>query len=241
MMPSISTGSAVAGSVELRYLLYCYLISSCVVEGPDLYSSYRLGDVKTAFQSFGEDTVVDSVMELATEKLVVLTSQGVLIGKVVQRKKLLFSQKDESVKTYQARLFDKLEAYVEGAVRVAYARRAQNDALGLFAKPVVEWVVTDFCRLYEVSYEAVFEEQLRDLTHKERGQIGYLVKHYEKSTIQKMIIHFVLDCERYTKAAPSLGLLLYHKDTLKLAVESKSKAEISRKSMRRSTTKDEDF
>lgn len=240
-MASISTGSAVAGSVELRYLLYCYLISSCVEDAADLLSSYRLRDVKTAFSAFGEDSVADALMELATEKLVVMLPKGVLVGKVVQRKKLLFSQKDESVQTYQARLLSKLESYVEAAVRVAYARRAQNDALALFGKPVVEWVVTDFCRLYEISYEAVFEEQLRDLTHKERGQIGYLLKHYEKSTIQKMIIHFVLDCERYTKAAPSLGLLLYHKDTLKLAVESKSKSEISRKSMRRSTTKDEDF
>lgn len=240
-MPSISTGSAVAGSVELRYMLYCYLVSSCFVEGADLISSYRLGDVKNAFTAFGEDAVVDAVMLLADEKLVLLLPQGVLVGKVVQRKKVLFSQKDESTKTYQVRLLGKLEDYVEGAVRVAYARRAQNDALALFAKALVEWTIVDFCRLYEVSYEAVFEEQLRDLTHKERGQIGYLLKHYEKATIQKMIIHFVLDCERYTKAAPSLGLLLYHKDTLKLAVESRSKSEISRKSMRRSSTKDEDF
>jgi hypothetical protein len=243
MLPNILTGSAVAGSVEFRYLLYFYIISAVAKAEDDLVCAYTVDDVQETFERHGEDAVTEAIEELEKEKLIVVSDDWIFVGKIVNRKKVLFEPADGAIEVYYERLLERMDDYISGAVRVARARRAKMDAETLFEKPVTQWLVNDFTALYELAYEAVYEEQLRDITFKERGQFNYLLKQYDKTTLQKMVIHYVLNADTYVRggAAPTIALLVYHKDTLKLAVEKKSKSASSRKAMRSTSKKDEDF
>lgn len=208
-----------------------------------ILSAHKTRHLKKNFSQFGEDAVSEALRTLVREKLVVKTDEGLAVGKVIGGENVLFSVRDESSEQYKEQLLEKMRVYVDHAVRKATAKASLNRLVSLFASMPEEWTVAHFISLYELSYEAVYEEPFRELTQKERGQMKFMLSHFDSSVLQKMVIHFVLDSEKYLRgdAVPTLGLLLYHKDTLKLAVEAKSKKSLERTKMRTSSKKSEDF
>lgn len=239
LIPLLSKDNPVCSSVDFKYVLYFYLLSAASSREGELVSHFTVEEVYDRFKGYEPAEIAEAIADLLEDDLILVERGEVRVGTDSGVKKL-FQPADASLEEYLATIEGHVDSFLEearGGQSAALARRLRNHMDSLRARPVPEWRLTEFINLFKTAYAAIFQEDCRDFNQKEAGQMKNILRHYDNSTFLKMIVYFIANSTEFTKSAPNVGLMSYHKDNLFLRV--KNKTTRYRDTSRKRTERDE--
>jgi hypothetical protein len=189
---------------------YYYLLSQTEV-GDDEFNVYSKYSKSKIIRAFGEE----ALKALVEEGKIVLTQEGIQVAWLEATGKYTLLNHAPSINWIA-----KLEPYgvVTRSANYTHVLSHVEDIYDNSAHANVN-VCGEF---YKAVYELIFQLKHRQFQAKEYGQLKSLLTLYAAKDFMDMVIEFFTNGNAYFKQ-PSLGLFLYHKDTLYGIVKSASK------------------
>jgi len=233
LISKITQEHKLLSDISLKHIIYLFLISDTRKSGrtTDIFSVYEVINVVDKFSTFEELEVENCLNLLENEGLIVIVDDSFLVGTYVDNNYKLFN----GTKDNPAEFFNSLDdSYQEFRKNMRNSnKRFLVENIGskidkLKNKDVTAWVRADFMDLFQVTYESVFQEFIKEFQRKEEGQMKLLVKVYDNATVIKMIIYYIHNSDSIHRNLPTIGLLLYHKDTVYSKIATKQKQNTKR-------------
>lgn len=240
----IGPDAEILGDVPLKYVLYFYMLSMGMEEDEIVWYSSTDDALYNKFRAYKESNVKDALDELQAEGLIKITTDGwVELGVWPSDGKVqLYTKSENPVDQFRQKISDAIDSYIEESPRNSVSRsqatalRSRFDSIHVL--PVSRFTKNQFIILWEAVYEASYGEPSRPFMGKEHGQLSTLLKLYNPETVYCMISHYILNAEKYSKGAPTIGHLLACKDTIFLHMKGKKKPHSAKTHLRKATNSD---
>lgn len=227
VIPILSKESELFSELQLRNVIYLYLLSTVKVERGNLLSEHEVGDLHSRFKFFESVDVAQALRELEDSSVILIKKGKIQVGTVSDSVKKLFYGKDaDCSKDYEAILkyAEEFISSTKSSVRTNMARKVLSDLQTMRDKALPEMTTKDFIFLFRACYEAVMQDYHREFVSREFGQMKNFQSLYDNVTAVKMIIHFCIHFSKYSKTL-NVASLTFHKDSIYTAVKGKTKKE----------------
>lgn len=246
VITQLNIASKILDSVSLKHSVYFFLLATALQdkEREEVECKYSLRELPDQLPFFEESVIKESLVELANDGLIKLDKRDyrIVLGIIRDTKIHLFGTgEDDTLKKYHKLLSKTSTRFSEKATGfgMILARDTHKKLHALLEKPLTEWMVSDFVRLYKYSYVSLFQQPAREWDKKEIGQMKTLFVNYQGNYLFKIIVHYIFNSEKYSKKAVSLGMLMFHKDTIYMDVAEKTAETVKMDKLRTRSDDDE--
>ena len=244
LISSVSKEHGILSEVSLKHIIYFYILANVEKTKFELFSAYTDIDISDKFSFHYDEADIDKALaELVSEELIVICTDGIQVGTIVDNKRKLFTGKSQNINAEKLKLLDYANMYIEdckGTARSSVVKEFKAEIIRLFFKPVQSWVATDLSNLFRLTHTVYFQDSSRTMTAKEDAQIKQLLKFYDTITIIKMIVYYICNNEEFGSLQPNVSLFHYNKDTVYAKVRGISRKDIETKNIR-TITEEEGF
>lgn len=231
LLTHLSKDSKVISEFPIKYFVYCFLLSRVVNEkGELMYDDYAC-NLPHTLKQIPEDDITEALNDLAASNYIQLRDDDIIVGTDVDGVKRLFNGKTvKSVNSF-ARIEKDYEIFLRAmkhSNKLYEVERIGDKISKLKRKDPAKWIFADFIDLFKITYECCFQEFIKDFQAKEYAQMKNLFKTTDVSALIQMVVHYVQNYENFHKSLPTVGLLLYHKNTIYSQITKSQKRETSR-------------
>lgn len=201
-------------------ILYVILLTDCTSIDGEIISKNNVGKLEKMFVD-SEYDVADILTDLAQVDFIKFSDSGISVGWGKSGSVSLYSSAARGSIDYSD-LDRAVSIYIKYAGGNMGASNCKRKLEQLKEIPVHKFTGTEVASLYKLSFEAYGQVPARNLTGAEYGKLSFLCKTYDVAIVANMIIHYFANAEVYCRGtSPTIGLLLYHKDTIRARIKSK--------------------
>lgn len=202
--------------------MYITMLSNCTqVYAPKVVSKFRVPHLIDRIFNKWEDAP-EILAKLAREGFIQFADEGIVVGYTDRTVSLLAVEKTGSVDF--SKVLKYADKYIKNSRIKGMAYAAKDLLVSLSSKPITTYTVKEFVLLFRACFEVWSQEPFRNFTGAEIGKMKYMLKTYEQVELANMIIEFISNSETYCSGTvPSMGLFLYHKDSLYVRVKKGSR------------------
>lgn len=224
LLHTVQKNNCIVADMPLHSLLYLYMVSYCYTYEEAIYSELSVLELYERFSknNYTDDEIADAIDYLVDKGLIIKTRQTIQIGYISETRKHLYTGAVESFTEEYDSLMEYADLFVEALrsnAKSAAASKVKKDLQELFDTTLNRWKIFHFLELYRLTLTVYFQDFQGDFNKTEFGMMKSFIAKYDPITCIKIIVHYVVNNEKYGKSFPTLKNLLYHKDTIKASIK----------------------
>jgi hypothetical protein len=243
----------ILGLVQLKYLLYCTLLSDTVAEEMEDGSRYvkyskdvsHLKDLWGDFSSSPKNNLFDEALEeLESEGLILFgfeDSDTVYVGELRGRKFFPFELESPLVDKAVEKVMTQIKEYGKHKSTLAKSRAKylHKEFQDLLDDGVENWQPQKFTELHGILYELYTGGEQYIIRNKvEYYQTNNMLKAFDRTTLFSIMVEAVLNYHDYRNGLPTLVNVAFVKDEVLAKL---TRPDGSKEYMREELTESEDF
>lgn len=194
------------------------MVSNCFTYKDSLVCELSYLELHDKFEKTqDQESISDAIEELIKVGLVAKNKQTLEIGYVTENRKVLFTGTTDTLDAEYDELMEYADSFVESfrsSTLSSAAIKVKREIQVLFEKGLSRWTIYDYMSLFRFVSTVYFQDFQRDFSKQEFGTMKNFAKLYDSATTIKLIIYYLLQNEKYHKSIPTIGLLIYHKDSV---------------------------